>query len=414
LNSRFPVYIGEQAVDEFVEFFSHQNLTKFLLVEDQNTGAALGARVEATLREQGANVSTVILEGKEIAADEHYLVEVLRAADREERTFLAVGSGTITDITRFVSHRTKTSFISLPTAPSVDGYTSIYAPLVIGGFKQSVLCHSPLAVFADLKVLCEAPHQMIAAGFGDVIGKFIAVADWKLGHLIWGEAYDGDIAERSRQAAQTCANLADEIATGSPEAIRLLMEGLIETGFCMLDAGNSAPASGAEHHLSHHWEMRLLQERRPALLHGAKVGVGSVIAAGWYEKVRQLSRAEADDRLEGAYLQGADQLVQDLHSVYGPAAEAVIQEQKPVIQMSENSFAELKQRIVDNWEAIHEIAENVPAPDQIAGWLRMAGAPVYGEELGLNAAEIGQAMQYSHYLRRRFTINKLRLMVGFQ
>lgn len=412
MNHHFPVYIGKQAINEFLGFCTSQNLTKFLLVEDQNTYSALGARVETALREQSLNVLPVILEGKEITADEHYLVDVLRSADREERTYLAVGSGTITDITRFVSHRTKTSFISLPTAPSVDGYTSLYAPLVISGFKQSVLCQSPLAVFADINVLCNAPRRMIAAGFGDVIGKFIAVADWKLGHLIWGEAYDAEIAERSRQAAQTCAGLADEIAVGSVDAIRLLMEGLIETGFCMLDAGNSAPASGAEHYLSHHWEMRLLLDHRPALLHGAKVGVGSVIAAGWYENVHRLSRAEAADRMRGARLPDPEQLIKDIRSMYGPAAEGVIKEQAPFIQMSEKAFSELKQHILDNWEGILEIADTVPAPDQIAGWLRRAGAPVQGEELGLNATEINQAMQYSHYLRRRFTINKLRLLVG--
>jgi glycerol-1-phosphate dehydrogenase [NAD(P)+] len=414
METHFPVYIGEGAVAEFISFCNRQNLSKFLLVSDKNTYTALGAMVEEALREQGANVSLVVLEGKEVVADEHYLIEVLRAADRQERTFLAVGSGTITDITRFDSHRTKASFISLPTAPSVDGYTSLYAPLVIGGFKQSVPCFSPLAVFADLRVLSRAPHRMIAAGFGDLIGKFVAVADWKLGHLIWGEPYDEAIARRSRQAAQNCAGLAGEIAAGSAKAIHFLMEGLIESGFCMLDAGNSAPASGAEHHISHHWEMRLLQEGRPALLHGAKVGVGSVIASGWYEKVGKIDVHEASDRLKDASLPEAEIWVQEIRSVYGPAAAGVIKEQSPFIHMPAQRFVELKQRILVGWSEIQEIAASVPSPVQLTDWLRQAGAPVSGGELGLNETEIRQAMKYSHYLRGRFTINKLRLMLGIE
>ena len=414
METHFPVYIGERAVAEFISYCNSQNLTKFLLVSDQNTYTALGAIVEEALRGQGADVLLVVLEGNEVVADEHFLTEVLRAADRQERTFLAVGSGTITDITRFVSHRTRASFISLPTAPSVDGYTSLYAPLVIGGFKQSVLCFSPSAVFADLRVLSEAPHRMIAAGFGDLIGKFLAVADWKLGHLIWDEPYDEAIARRSHQAAENCAGLADEIATGSAKAIHFLMEGLIESGFCMLDAGNSAPASGSEHYISHHWEMRLLQEKRPALLHGAKVGVGSVIAAGWYEKIGKIGVDEATDRLKDASLPETEKWVQEIRSVYGPAAEGVIKEQSPFLHMSAQTFAEIKQRILVDWPEIQEIAASVPSPDQMTDWLRQAGAPVSGGELGLNETEIRQAMQYSHYLRGRFTINKLRLMLGIE
>jgi len=414
LETHFPVYIGEQAITEFISYCQSQNLTKFLLVSDQNTYTALGAIVEEALREQGADVLLVVLEGKEVVADEHYLVKVLRAADRQERTFLAVGSGTITDITRFVSHRTKASFISLPTAPSVDGYTSLYAPLVIGGFKQSVRCFSPLAVFADLRVLSEAPHRMIAAGFGDLIGKYVAVADWKMGHLICDEHYDEAIARRSRQAAQNCTDVADEIATGSAKAIHFLMEGLIESGFCMLDAGNSAPASGAEHYISHHWEMRLLQEGRPALLHGAKVGVGSVIAAGWYEKIGKIDVNEAADRVKDTPLPETEDWVQEIRSIYGPAAEGVIKEQSRFVHLSGQTFEELKQRILADWPEIQEIAESVPSPVQMADWLRQAGAPVSGGELGLNETEIRQAMQYSHYLRGRFTINKLRLMLGIE
>ena len=414
METHFPVYIGEQAVAEFISYCNSRNLSKFLLVSDKNTYTALGAIIEESLREQRADVSLVVLEGNEVVADEHYLTEVLRAADRQERTFLAVGSGTITDITRCVSHRTKASFISLPTAPSVDGYTSLYAPLVIGGFKQSVLCFSPLAVFADLRVLSEAPHRMIAAGFGDLVGKFVAVADWRLGHLLWDEPYNEAIARRSRQAAQNCAVMADEIAVGSAHAIQFLMEGLIESGFCMLDAGNSAPASGAEHYISHHWEMRLLQEQRPALLHGAKVGVGSVIAAGWYENVGKIDLHEATDRLKDASLPETEKSIQEIRSVYGPAAEGVIKEQSRFLHMSSQTFIELKGRILADWSEIQEIAASVPSPAQMTDWLRQAGAPVSGGELGLNETEIRQAMQYSHYLRGRFTINKLRLMLGIE
>ena len=239
---RLPVTIGNQAVAEFIRYCKQRRLAEFLLVADENTYRALGQAVEVALIAQGYDVVTVVLKGKEVIADEHYLMRVLLSADRRERTFLAVGSGTITDITRFVSYRVGREFISLPTAPSVDGFTSIGAPLVVGGLKQTVICQAPAAVFADLPTLAVAPRRLIAAGFGDLIGKYFSLSDWKLGHLLWDEPYDEGIAGRMLGAAQSCADQVQEIAGGSVEGIRRLMEGLIEAGFGMLEFGNTSPA----------------------------------------------------------------------------------------------------------------------------------------------------------------------------
>ena len=75
---------------------------------------------------------------------------------------------------------------------------------------------------------------MIAAGFGDMLGKFTALADWRLGHLVWDEPYDERIAQRTRNALQGCVNRVEEIGIASEDGVRSLMEGLIESGFCMM------------------------------------------------------------------------------------------------------------------------------------------------------------------------------------
>jgi glycerol-1-phosphate dehydrogenase [NAD(P)+] len=125
-----PVYIGDKVIAEVIRYCQEGGLARFLLVSDENTHAVVGAHAEAALRAQGWDVRTVVLKGEEVIADEEYIVQVLLAARREERMYVAVGSGTITDITRFCSHRTHNEFLSLPTAPSVDGYTSIGAFVV--------------------------------------------------------------------------------------------------------------------------------------------------------------------------------------------------------------------------------------------------------------------------------------------
>ncbi len=414
MNKHIAVYIGKETIPELLKYCNRHGFNKFLLVADENTYRAFGKTVEETLKSQGFDIIPALLKDQEIIADEYYLMQVFLKADRHERIFLSVGSGTITDITRFVSHRTRTAFISIPTAPSVDGFNSPGSPLVVGGLKRTYLCHPPTAIFADLPTLCAAPRTMVASGFGDMIGKLLSIADWKLGHVLWEEAFDETIYHRSMKAALNCAQHAQEIEQASEGGVRLLIEGLLESGFCMLDFGNSNPASGAEHHISHFWEMKLLQEHRSTILHGAKVGVASIITAGWYDMVRGLKKDEVAGLLETAILPDPAEIVKGLRKNFGAAAEQVIEEQRGFIFMDEQEQAQLKQRILNRWDEVLEIASAVPTSAQIIEWLRLGGAPVTGREIGLNDAEVQLGLEYGHFLRKRFTINKLRHWLHIQ
>jgi glycerol-1-phosphate dehydrogenase [NAD(P)+] len=412
MRTPIPIHISFEALPALTHYCEEHGLNKFLLVSDENTHSVLGGLVEQTLKDRGYDVVVAMLVGDEVVANEESLIHVFLRVDPEERTFLAVGSGTITDITRFVSHRTHSSFISLPTAPSVDGFTSIGAPLVIGGLKKTYLCHPPVAVFADLSTLCAAPSPMVAAGFGDMIGKLLSTSDWKLGNVLWDEPFDETIWQRSRRAAMLCVENAEEIGQRKDEGVRILMDGLIESGFCMLDFGNSSPASGAEHHLSHFWEMKRLEESHPAILHGAKVGVASVITSGWYERIRQLSKDEVDQRLKIAHPPDPEKAETEIRECYGRIADRLISEQARFIHINPDSFESLKLRIVDHWQDIVDIAAQVPSSQQIVNWLQKAEGPTLPKTLGLEDEEVEQAKRYSHYLRNRFTISKLRIILG--
>jgi len=419
-----PVYIGAHAIAELIAHCQSRQAARFLLVSDENTHAVLGHRVEASLREQGWNVRTVVLQGPEVIADEAHIVQVLLQAGDEERTYVAVGSGTVTDITRFCSHRNRSTFISLPTAPSVDGYTSIGAPLIVRRLKQTAITQPPEAIFADMQTLCEAPRDMVAAGFGDMLGKYTSLADWRLGALLWDEPYGVEIAQRARRAVQGCADSVEEISQASPAGIRHLMEGLLESGLCILAFGESRPASGSEHHLSHFWEMKLLQEHRPAILHGAKVGIGTVLTARRYETIRSLRRQDVAERLALAPPPGGEAEIRRIRSAYGAPSEwrlckkegaladQIIAQQQPFLEMSPTAFDALKRRIVDQWEQIQEIADSVPPAQELARMLKQVGGPTAPHEVGLAEDEVQQALESAHYLRQRFTVAKLGHLLG--
>ena len=236
------LYVGADVSDRLARFARQEGLARFTLVADERTQAAFGAALQEQLAAAGLVVTTVILAGAEVVADERYLVQVFLRADPKSDAYLAVGSGTITDIVRFVCDRNRRPFISVPTAPSVDGFTSSGAPLIIGGFKQTVEARMPLAVIADLHTLCTAPRPMIAAGLGDMLGKYTSLADWQLGHLLWNEPYNAPVAARTQKALQNCVARAGALAQASPEGIETLMEGLVESGLSI--AGSRALASG--------------------------------------------------------------------------------------------------------------------------------------------------------------------------
>ncbi|MEW5961501.1 MAG: sn-glycerol-1-phosphate dehydrogenase [Chloroflexota bacterium] len=408
------IYIGKNAADQLIEYCRNHNLQKLMLVVDDNTYAAAGQQLAGKLNAAGFDVKISHLKGAEIIATERYFVQVLLDTGREERTFIAVGSGSITDITRFVSFFSHSNFIAFPTAASVDGYTSAGAPSVIVGFKKTVYCHSPLGVFGDLEVLSAAPQKMIASGFGDMLGKYTALADWRLGELLWGEARDEAISQRVYVAVDKCVERVAEIGQASPEGIQALMDGLIESGLCMLDANSSRPASGMEHQISHHLEMQLLRNHKPAVLHGVKVGAATIIAAGYYDKLRRLSQVEAIKQLDQARQPTRRQYQQEIAAAYTGIEDKVLAEQEPFISLSAQAYQELKQKIVDNWAVIQEIAAVVPAPQQMAGWLKQVGGETELEALGFTRDEVKEAVEYSHLLRNRFNVNKLWHLCGLE
>lgn len=398
---------------DLVAYCQTHDLTRFVLIADPNTYRVLGARAEAVLRHQGWDVLTVLLEGDDIIADAHYVMRTLLTLDHARRTFVSVGSGTLTDIARFISHRSAGEFISLPTAASVDGYTSVGAPLAVEGEKLTVVCHGPIAVFADLPTLAGAPQPMIAAGLGDMLAKLTSIADWELGAVLWDEPYDASIAARSRKAANDCAAQVEAIAARDPEGICTLFMGLIESGFCMLDFGETRPASGYEHHMSHFWEMKLLREGRHSILHGAKVGLGVLLSATRYAAVRAMTRAEAEKRLAAAQLPDRAAVAEQLRAGYGPAiAEGLLVTQAPFLEMTDDAFVALKARVLANWERIQAIAATVPPEATIAGWLRQAGGPTSPAELGFSAEEYAEGIACAGYFRERFTIAKLSQLLG--
>lgn len=278
------IRVGSGVIQELPGILRDLGASHIFLVADNYTYEAAGRQVEQLLDQAGLPYHKRVFQTETpLVPNEYALGSVLAAMTSQDDMLLAVGSGTLNDVTKYVSARTGVPYVIAATAPSMDGYASTVAPTILDGFKTTLPAVYPAAIVADVDILKDAPMPMLTAGFGDIIGKFTSLADWRLSHQLNGEYYCPEVAGVIEAAVETCAANAQALAQREPQAIQAMTEALILSGLAMGMVGVSRPASGAEHQMAHYWEMDALRRGEVHPLHGNAVGVGTVLAASLYE-----------------------------------------------------------------------------------------------------------------------------------
>ncbi|MDP2989936.1 MAG: iron-containing alcohol dehydrogenase, partial [Kiritimatiellota bacterium] len=278
----------------------------------------------------------------------------------------------------------------------------------------SIYCQAPAAIFTDLPAIVASPRWLTASGFGDLISKFTSSADWKFTHILWGSKYDPEIYEMALGAARQAAAVVEGIITHDPKSMAAMMQGQFDSGFSMADFGNSAPASGGEHHIAHVWEMMFHWAGREGLYHGNAVGVAAIIEAEWYERLRKLSRKDAEELLSRAHVPSRAEQEKTIRAELPEIAEELIANNPVYMQLSDPQALErVKRKILDNWDELQAVAARVPPPDQFRAWLKSLGGPTTTAELDLSPGQAQTAINHGHYLRERFSINNIRKLFGW-
>ncbi len=260
--------------------------SEILLVADENTYAAAARGVIENI---GSKITRrVIFTGEKILVpDEKAIAKVTDALGNAD-LIVGIGSGVIQDLCKYVSYKSNLPYVIVATAPSMDGYASSGAAMITDGMKVTYSAGVPMAIVADTEVLRNAPLEMIKAGYGDIIGKYSALNDWKLGALINGEYFCDYVYSLTYDMLLAVLPLARRLLERDEDATRTLMEALILVGVAMSFAGNSRPASGSEHHLSHFFEITGIVHGKEYLPHGIDVIYSTAITA----KVREVLSGE--------------------------------------------------------------------------------------------------------------------------
>ena len=263
----------------FPQFSAAHAGEKLLLLADRNT---VGYAQQFAPR--GSELC--FFDEEEPVPDERMCARAVDAA-RGCDYILAVGSGTLNDTAKYAALQTGKKSGVLATAPSMDGYASPVAAILKNGFKVSEEAHVPADILVDPTILSAAPQEMIAAGAGDILGKYTCLTDWRLSQFHNGEAVNEEAFSEMLNAVEKFAASVEGIARRDKAGVENLTDALIISGLAMAEAGNSRPASGAEHHISHYLEMWFVAQKMRVPLHGIKVGLGTLVSAYLYEALER-------------------------------------------------------------------------------------------------------------------------------
>lgn len=288
------IEVSEHAHKKIPEIL--KNYHHILMVSDENTYRVEGKDVEKLLAEAGMLYKSLVLPVPTLPNEKtlgRILIEAGDAVDPYDINalsvnpdyILAVGGGSINDSCRMVAYRMHLPYGVAGTAPSMDGYASVVAPLLCRGGKAVLNCTIARHIIIDLTVNQAAPEPLLLAGLGDILGKYVALLDWEIARDLTGEYYCEKIAGMVKEATDKCLELSTSIKNRDMETIRAISEGLLISGECIAYAGTSRPASGAEHMIAQTWEIMDVQAGRVPYLHGIEVGTGTFLAIELFRKL---------------------------------------------------------------------------------------------------------------------------------
>jgi glycerol-1-phosphate dehydrogenase [NAD(P)+] len=374
-----------------------------IVVADENTFAAAGRDVVDTFG--GRGLAPYVFDQSVYA--EWRCVEELEGALRGVDAIpVAVGSGTINDLTKLVAHRLGRPYMVVATAASVDGYTAYGASITYQGSKQTFVCPAPRAVIADLDVIAAAPEGLNASGYADLLAKTAAGGDWILADAAGEEPIDPPAWDAVQTRLRAWVGDPDGVAAADPVSLRHLIYGLMMSGFAMQASRTSRPASGADHQFSHLWDMQHHEHNGVAPSHGFKVGIGTLASLAMFDQM--LARDMGAISIEAAVarwpsLEAVEARIGEVLGS-GELAEKALEESRAK-HLARPALRAQLERLREAWPALRErLTAGLPRHGEARDMLRAARCPCQPEQIGISRERLRLSYEQAWYLRRRYTI----------
>lgn len=388
------VVIGKNACDALTELT--KNHKHILLVADENTYAVGGKTVTEKLGDRLAD--TLIYSGKTVLVPNEEALDLMQSkVTPETDLIIGIGSGVINDLCKQVSFQNKLRYYIVATAPSMDGYASKGSALILKGMKVTLNADVPQAIIGDVDMLSTAPMDMIRAGYGDIIGKYSCLNDWKLSALVNGEYLCREVMDATYEEVEKTVALAEGLSARDGNAVGALMEALVAVGILMAYVGNSRPASGSEHHLSHYFEIVGIVRGEEYLPHGVDVCCSAIETEKLREELIALENLDGfGDEFD------ADAYEANIRRVYGSVADEVLALQKKMGWYEQKATRMAAYR--EKWGEIRALLADAPSSARMLELTENVGlsyenfVKLYGE------AKIRDAHFYAKDLKDRYSV----------
>ena len=384
------IYVEVGAISRLTELCQKYN--NILIVADENTYGVAGALTETALA--GKSLTKVIFDGKTVLIPDENAIACVEKQIQGKDLIVGIGSGVIQDLCKYVSRFNSVPYMVVATAPSMDGYASSGAAMILKGMKETVPAGLPLAIVADTDVLRMAPMEMIKAGYGDIIGKYSALNDWKLATCVNGEYFCDYIYNTTYEMIEKTLNTAKGLLNREEESVRAVTEALMVVGIMMSFATNSRPASGSEHHLSHFFEITGIVKGEEYFPHGIDVFYSTYVTAGIRENLLKSKFPKVQFTPErGEY-------EKDIDEAYGVVGKGCV-----ALQDKVGFYKKDRVSVYNSKEnEVRAILAEMPTSEEIKSMLDLVELDLndfyslYGEE------KINCAVKYAKDLKDRYTV----------
>ncbi|MBE6572325.1 MAG: sn-glycerol-1-phosphate dehydrogenase [Ruminococcaceae bacterium] len=363
-----------------------------ILVSDENTWQACAKDAFGILEGKIKKNLVLAANGDVVIPNEEKIDEIEKALPDGCDLIIGTGSGVINDLCKYVSFKNDLPYYIIATAPSMDGYASVGAALILEGMKITLNARPPKAIIADTAVLAQAPIDMIRAGYGDIIGKYSCLNDWRLSALINGEYFCQKVYDLTYSCADKVKNMAKGINVRDEETVGGLMEALVTVGIAMSYVDCSRPASGSEHHLSHFFEITGILDKKEYFSHGIDVVYSSVETA----KLREKLVASTPKKIEFDRKKWEN----DIRRIYTTSADGIIKLQDKLGWYETDD----SENVISKWEEIKEILADSPTPSEFVEMIEDAGLDYSEFEKLYGNKKISDAVRYAKDLKDRYSV----------
>ena len=377
-----------------------------IVIADCNTWRVAGNMVYEKLGNAGVPVSRFLIPDEHFHAEWPYVEMVEAQVKSSGAIAVAVGSGVINDLCKLSSHHLGQSYLCVPTAASVDGYSSFGASISYQGLKQTFECPAPLAIIADATVIAEAPKHMTAAGYADLAAKIPCGAEWMIADLFGTEPIIPEAWHVLQDVLDKVLSNPEAVAAGDRDAVSDLFIGLTLSGIAMQIARSSRPASCTDHLFSHYLDMTGHRYKGELQSHGFQVAIGTLTMCAFFDEFLKMDLTKIDvDRCVAAWPTLEQERRRALELFKDFVSPRLGYDSISVKYSDADAVRVQLTKVRDQWPELREKYRAQVYPfEKMRRLFKIVGAPSDPSEIGVTREQLKSLVPFTQLMRHRINL----------